>query len=292
MDQIVFRYRSREISAQDLDFIRDIISGHYSKGRSYISRLLCESWGWVQANGKIKEYAARDLLLRLEEAALIELPPRLRPKNNLKQRSFDQIPLFIKQELTGSVGSYSALTIRLVSSQEHYLWNYLVYHYHYLGLPTLVGEHLRHFAFVGGQVVACLAWTSAAWKVKARDQFIGWDEPTKRKNLYLIANNSRFLILPWIKIKYLGSKILSLSLRRLSNDWQKTYGHPLYLAESFVDHSRFKGTCYQAANWNYVGQTKGSAKKGNDYHYHGRPKAIYLYPLHRHFRRLLTDDQG
>jgi len=273
-----------------------VISKHYDRGRSFISRVLCEAWQWKQPNGKLKEYAARDLLLRLEEKGFIELPPRLRPKNNLKAKSFDQIPLFVKDCLTGSVGEHPKFSLRLVSPQDNYLWNYLVHHYHYLGLQKLVGEHLRYLAFLDSQVVACLAWASAAWKVKDRDQFIGWDEPTKRKNLHLIANNTRFLILPWINVKYLASKVLSkvlsLCLKRLNRDWQKSYGHSICLAETFVDNTRFKGTCYQAANWHYVGQTKGSAKKGNNYLYHGQSKAIYLYPLHRHFRRYLNGDPG
>jgi hypothetical protein len=232
------------------------------------------------------------LLLRLEEKGLIELPPRLRPKNNLKRKSFDQVPLFLKEHILGSAGEYAEPQIQLVSPEQSYLWEYLVYHHHYLGLPKLVGEYLKHLVYINGRVVACLSWASAAWKVKARDQFIGWEESTKRKNLHLIANNTRFLILPWVNVKYLASKALSLSIRRLRADWEKAYGHPLYLAETFVDISRFEGTCYRAANWLCVGQTKGNAKKGNAYRYHGQPKAIYLYPLHRHFRRYLLDDQG
>jgi hypothetical protein len=168
----------------------------------------------------------------------------------------------------------------------------LIHHYHYLGLPKLVGEHLKYLAYIDGQVVACLSFASAAWKVKHRDQFIGWEEPTKRKNLHLITNNTRLLIPSWIRVKCLASKVLSLTLRRLSRDWQQRYAHRVYLAETFVDISRFKGTCYRAANWQCVGQTKGSAKKGNEYRYHGQPKAIYLYPLHRHFRRYLVDEKG
>lgn len=290
MEQVVFRYRSRELSAQDIAFIHSAIAQHYAKGRSHISRVLCEAWGWLQPNGKLKEYAARDLLLRLEEQELIELPPRLRAKNNLKGKSFDQIPLFIKEKLAGSVGDYPEVSIQSTTPESRYLWDYLVHHYHYLGLPKLVGEHLKHLAFIKGQVVACLSWASAAWKIKARDRFIGWDKSARGKNLYLIANNTRFLILPWVNVKYLASRILSLSLRRLSSDWQKSYGHSLYLAETFVDSTRFKGTCYRAANWRYVGQTKGSAKKGNEYRYHGQQKAIYLYPLHPDFRRYLKGD--
>lgn len=291
MEPVVFRYRSRELNTIHLAFIKTTIAQHYARGRSHISRVLCKAWGWVQPNGKLKEYAARDLLLRLEEKGFIELPPRIKQNNNLKPKSFDQIPLFIKQGLSGSVSNYPKPILRLVStSQDRYLWNYLVHYYHYLGLPRLVGAHLRHLVFINAQVVACLGWASAAWRVRDRDIFIGWNELTKRKHLYLIANNTRFLILPWVQIKGLASKVLSLSLKRLSSDWQKSYGHPIYLAETFVDPARFKGTCYRAANWKYVGRTKGSAKRGNTYHYHGQSKDIYLYPLHPHFRRLLNDD--
>jgi hypothetical protein len=292
MDQIVFRYRARQLGMQDIRFIQALISEHYQRGRSHISKLLCESWQWVQPNGKLKEYAARDLLLRMEEQALIELPPRLRPKNNLKEKSFAQIPFFVQEPINGSVGEHDRPYIERVNPQDGYLWDYLVFHHHYLGLPKLVGEHIKHLVYLHGRVVACLSWASAAWKVKARDQFIGWQEPTRRRNLSLVANNTRFLILPWVKVKYLASTALSLSIRRLRADWDKVYGHPIYLAETFVDTSRFEATCYRAANWLCVGKTQGSAKKGNAYCYHGQPKAIYLYPLHRHFRRYLLDDPG
>lgn len=292
MDSTVFRYRARHLDEQDIRFIRTLISKHFQRGRSYISRALCEAWKWVQPNGKLKECAARDLLLRLEEQGLVELPKRLRPKNNLKEKCLDQVPLFLKDPLCGSAGDYDRPCIELLQAQDHYLWDYLVHHYHYLGLPKLVGEHLRYLVTIKGQVVACLSWASAAWKVKARDQFIGWDEETKRRRLHLIANNTRFLIPEWIQVKYLASRVLALSLKRLSADWEKIYAHPVCLAETFVDISRFEGACYRAANWIFVGRSKGSAKKGNAYLYHGQPKAIYLYPLHRHFRRYLLDEQG
>jgi len=292
METVVFRYRGRELKAEDISSIRATIHRHYAKGRTHISRILCDAWEWVQPNGDLKEYAARDLLLRLEEKGFIELPPRIRPNNNLREKCFAQIPFFAQKPLHGSASDYQKLCVELATPQFSYLWDFLIHHYHYLGLPKLVGEHVKHLVYIHGQVVACLSWASAAWKIKARDQFIGWDAPTKRKNLHLIANNTRFLILPWVNIKYLASKALSLSIRRLRADWEKTYAHPVYLAETFVDISRFEGTCYRAANWLCVGQTKGSAKKGNAYRYHGQPKAIYLYPLHRHFRRYLLDDQG
>lgn len=290
MKSIVFRYRSRALSQDDIDLINGTIAQHYSRGRSFISRILCRQWNWLQPNGNFKEYAARDLLLRLEEKGFIQLPPRLRPKNNLKQKSFAQIPFFSSVPLNGSVKNYADLKIQLVQTGDDYLWGYLLHHYHYLGRPKLVGEHLRYLVYLDGQVVACQAWASAAFKVKSRDDFIGWSPKTRKQRLYLVANNTRFLILPWIRVKHLASKILAFNLRRLSDDWHNVYNHPIHLAETFVDTSRFEGTCYKAANWRYVGQTKGSGKKGNDYQFHGQSKAVYLYPLDRHFKRELNDD--
>lgn len=292
MEPIVFRYRARELTKQDIDFIRTSIVLHYSRGRSHISRVLCQAWNWIQPNGKLKEYAARDLLLRLEESRLVALPPRLRQKNNLKKKSFEQIPLFEKKPLNGQVDHYRDLAIRPVETGNDYLWGYLLHHYHYLGLPRLVGEHLRYLVYLDDQVVACLAWASAAFKVKSRDDYIGWNSETRRRRLHFIANNARFLVLPWIRVKHLASKVLALALKRLHDDWQHAYQHPVYLAETFVDISRFAGTCYKAANWQCVGHTRGSAKKGNAYQFHGQAKAVYLYPLDRRFRERLTDDQG
>lgn len=290
---IVFRYRAREISIDDIDFIKKTISEYYEKGRSYISRKICESWNWLQPDGKYKEYAARDLLLRLEEKGYIELPPRIKNKNNTKERSYEQIPLFFRREdLSGLAGDYQDISIKKVSAEDEYLWSYLLHHYHYLGLPRLVGEYIKHIAYIDDQAVGCLAWASAAWKIRSRDEHIGWDSRKKEKNLHLVANNTRFLILPWIRVKYLASKVLAMSLSRLRDDWEAVYNHPVYLAETFVDISRFKGTCYKAANWRYVGETAGSAKRGNEYKYHGLKKSIFLYPLDHNYRELLNDDQG
>lgn len=292
MGQIIFRYRARELTEEDLEHIRSRITSHFVRGRSHISRVLCQDWHWLQPNGKLKEYAARDLLLRLEESGLINLPARLRPKNNLKPRRFLQIPFFTQEPRRGSLNSHASPEIELLDSGDNELWGYLLHHYHYLGVPKLVGEHLRYLVRLEGQVVACLAWASAAFKVKSRDELIGWSAEIKMRRLHFVANNARFLVLPWIQIKHLASKVLAQNLKRLSHDWQAAYHHPVYLAETFVDISRFQGTCYKAANWRYVGQTRGSAKRGNEYQFHGQPKAVYIYPLHRHFQRALTNDQG
>jgi hypothetical protein len=292
MEPVVFRYRARELTGQDIEDIRQTVFLHAGKGRSHISRILCQQWNWVQPNGKYKEYAARDLLLRLEEDGYVKLPPRLRPKNNLKRKSFAQIPIFNQKPLGGEVCQYSSIEITPVDRADDYLWSFLLHHHHYLGLPKLVGEHLKYLVYLDGQVVACLAWASSAFKVKSRDDLIGWSPETRRRRLHLIANNARFLLLPWVRVKNLASKILSLNCRRLSDDWYRRYRHPVFLSETFVDTARFAGTCYKAANWLYVGHTRGSAKRGNSYNRHGQPKAVYLYPLVRSYKQELADDKG
>jgi hypothetical protein len=168
------------------------------------------------------------------------------------------------------------------------LYNSLVQEHHYLGFRQIVGNHLKYMAFIGKRPVACLGWGSAAWSVKSREAFIGWDKKTKDNNLHFVANNTRFLILPWVSVKFLASKLLSLNARRISDDWLKIYNQPLYLLETFVEQDRFKGTCYKAANWIRTGHTKGTSKRGHDHLYHGNIKDVYLYPLRKNFRKKLS----
>ena len=285
---ILFRYRGRTLDELSLTFVRSQIEQHGEKGRSHIARMLCEHWGWRQANGALKEFACRDFLLRLEEAGLVVLPARKCTKNNLKPKDFSRIPFFVQQSLAGGVSHFSGLEVRPVADrEERYLCDWLIHHHHYLGYDAPVGEHLKYLAFLSGQVVACIIWASAAWRCGSRETFIGWNDSQKRAHLPLVANNVRFLILPWIQIKHLASKILAANTRRLSGDWQEKWNHQVVLAETFVDIERFAGTCYRAANWIFAGVTKGSAKRGASYYHHGHPKALYLYPLHPRFRERL-----
>lgn len=287
---ILFRYRGHDLVAEDLVRIRSTIATDFSRGRSYIARRLCEQWDWRQANGGFKEYAARDLLLRLEEAGHVELPPRQRVKNNHKRPSYERAPAFTAQPLCGEVNEFPAPVLREARGEQAYLWDYLIAHHHYLGNPKLVGEHLKQLIVIDDQVVGCLGWASAAFKVGARDRWIGWSEQTRRRHLYLLVNNVRFLLLPWIGIKCLASKVLAQSVRGLCAQWERRYGHPVVLAETFVDTQRFAGTCYRAANWRALGQTRGHAKQGNRYRRHGVTKAHYLYPLRRDWRAVLLGE--
>ncbi|MCP3940211.1 MAG: ISAs1 family transposase [Desulfobacteraceae bacterium] len=189
-----------------------------------------------------------------------------------------------------SPGVFDNLVVRPVLKGEVSQWNSYMQEYHYLGLKWIGGKSLRYIALLDGEWVALLGWGSASKNCGAREQHIGWSGEKKYKRLFLIANNLRFLIFPWVSQKNLASKVLSLNLKRLSSDFERVHGHPVYLAETFVDESRFKGTCYKASNWIHVGYTKGYSRSNTKYYHHGRVKAVYLYSLYRKGCEILSGD--
>ncbi len=276
------------IGPEELETIRQFVQQHWDKGRSKISEALCRHWDWRQPNGWLKDRACRDLLLTLNRQGKIELPKRRTPGSGGKKRVAKQGFLIDSSPIEGQISYFGSLTLTMVrKTSREALWDQLVHRHHYLGRPLIVGSYLKYLAYLDGRVVACLGWGSAAWKATARDAFIGWDEATRKRNLHHVVDNVRFLILPWVRIPHLASKVLAANTRILSRDWLDFYHIPLWLAETFVDTSRFAGTCYRAANWIHVGHTWGSAKRGASYRYHGMSKAIYLYPLHKRFRERL-----
>ena len=280
--------RNRTITDADLPFIQNVINEYWDSGRTHISRELCQRWNWVQPNGRLKDMACREILVTLERFGHIKLPAGLHNGNNPKRNRFlasvfvDQTPM---QEGLAHYGTVTITMVRNTSLES--LYNSLVHQYHYLGYRQIVGSHLKYLAFMDQRPVACLGWGSAAWSVKSRDAFIGWDKPTKEKNLHFVVNNTRFLILPWVKVKCLASKILALNAHRISSDWLAVYHYPVILLETFVEKERFLGTCYRAANWLRLGQTKGTAKRGHDHLFHGTIKDVYVYPLRKNFRKEL-----
>ena len=283
---VLVRYRTRAIGPAELAFIRATIAAHAARGRTRIAQILCEAWDWRQPNGALKAYACRDLLLRLEERGYVRLPPRLRaPDGPCQQDVLGPLPA-PGAPLTQA--DLNTLVVRPLQPGERRLWKGLLARFHYLGYRPGVGEQLGYLAFLEGQVVACLAWGAAAYRSRPREQYLGWDAATKRQRLHLVAQNTRFLILPWVRVPHLASKLLGATLRRLSADWQARSGHPLLLAETFVDPARFRGTCYRAANWVYLGTTQGRGKRGNRYVAHGVPKAVYVYSLHPRARERLA----
>lgn len=284
---VLLRYRTRTVGPAELAFIRGTIVAHAAAGRSRISRVLCEAWQWRQPNGALKEYACRDLLLRLEERGYLQLPPRLRAPDGAR-RPDRLVPLPPPPATPLTRADLGTLGLRPVQPAERPRWKALLARYHYLGYRRGVGEQLGYIAFLEGQLVACLAWGAAAYRSAPREGYLGWDLPTKRARLHLVAQQTRFLVLPWVRVPHLASKLLAANLRRLSADWQRAYGHGLLLAETFVDPARFRGTCYRAANWVCLGLTQGAGKRGNRYRRHGAPKLVFVYPLHPRARARLA----
>ena len=281
--------RKRTITSADIEFIQTTIYNNWNQSRTQISKILCQKWNWAQPNGRLKDMACREVLLTLYRKNLINYPPGNHDGRNKKRNrsiplaNINETPLIVK------LTDLDPVELKLVRNTElEPLYNSLVQEYHYLGYRQIVGNHFKYIAFIDDRPVACLGWGSAAWSVKSRDSFIGWDKKTKGNNLHFVANNTRFLVLPWVQIKCLASKVLSLNIKRISDDWMNVYHHPLYLLETFVDRSLFKGTCYKAANWIKVGQTKGTAKRGHDHLFHGKIKDVLLYPLKKDFRKKLT----
>jgi hypothetical protein len=288
MTMLPITIRKRTITADDIVPIQTTINEHWSRGRKHISRVLCEQWKWFQPNGRLKDMACREILLTLNRKGLISLPPPLKNANNHRRNKVipeidvDQTPL---QEPISKLPPIGLKMVRATDAEP--LYNSLVHHHHYLEYRQIVGNHLKYIAYIDDRPVACLGWGSAAWSVKSRDAFIGWDKKKKERRLHFVANNTRFLVLPWVSVKCLASKVLALNINAISNDWMAVYHHPLYLLETFVQQNRFKGTCYKAANWIKVGQTKGIAKSGHDHLIHGNIKDVLLYPLGKGFRKKL-----
>ncbi len=280
--------RRRIIDNKELELIQATVNQHWDKGRTHISRVLCQQWNWIQPNGRLKDMACREVLLTLFRKELITLPPAKSVRINQNRNRNVPLVEIDKNPICKNISDLKNVELKMVRHTDlEPLYNSLIQEHHYLGYCQIVGNHLKYIAFADGRPVACLGWGSAAWSVKSRESFIGWSKSVKEKNLHFVANNTRFLIPSWIQVKCLASKILALNAKRISNDWLNIYHYPLYLLETFVEQDRFKGTCYKAANWIRTGQTKGTAKRGHDHLFHGKIKDVYLYPLRKNFKQKL-----
>lgn len=284
--------RGRTIDYKELACIKLAIQLGWDKGRTWISQELCRQWDWRQHNGLLKDQVCRILLNELCRRGLIALPPRKRGDRTAFSRYYvppERLPNYPKEPVEGRLKDFPAVTLKMVRrTPEEALWNCLVHQYHYKGYRILVGSHLKYMAYLDQTPIACLAWVSSVFRIQARDQFLGWSSEQRSSGIRFVANNSRFLILPWVRIKNLASHLLAISARAVSRDWMNFYGHPIYLLETFVETVRFQGTCYRAANWIRVGGTKGHAKRNGQFYYHGNLKDVYVYPLTNDFRLRLA----
>lgn len=287
--------QGRRLPQSDLSWLCDLVGRHPEWSRHQLTQQICRHWGWQTHTGHLKTFAARSMIDKLEQRGLLKLPPiRVAARRNI-------LPPFRKgflppaaTPLATSLKTLMPLSIHIPTpnSYEDSCVGYYLHHHHYLGFNRTVGEHLKYLVQDhSGQNLACLLFGSAAWKTTPRDSFVGWEPATRAANLNGITNNTRFLILPWVRVPHLASHILGRVMRRLQQDWIEKYGHPVHLVETFVERDRFKGICYKAANWLHVGQTKGRSRQDRYNDRRVPVKEIYLYPLSRHFRQALCQRQ-
>jgi hypothetical protein len=284
------RYRGRTITEADLESIRKLIAENPTASRRKLSAIVCQAWNWTQANGALRDMVCRSLLLLLYRQGLIQLPPvRFRTRNNVIERRKAVPRSFLSWDpIETSLSALRPLEFRQVRrTDEEDLVESLIETHHYLRYVQPVGEHLKYLIYARGTPVACMAWSSAPRHIGARDRFIGWKQDVRPKNIRLIAYNTRFLILPWVKVPHLASHILGWMARNLPREWERVYNHPIYLLETFVDPERNKGTCYRAANWLCLGRTTGRGKADQTHQANRSLKDVWVYSLGRDFREKL-----
>jgi len=286
-----WRYRGREILSSEIAFLRELISEHPELSRYALSKKVCEAWQWKQANGELRDMVCRGLLLMLDRAGAIQLPvARCGSRNRPEGRERPEPLVPDNRPVRGSIRDLGPLEFQQVRrTPQEPLFNSLLEQYHYLRYQQPVGEHLKYLVSARGQAIACLAWCSAARHLVRRDRFIGWSAEARKRNLHLLAYNTRFLILPWVQVPHLASHILGRMARIVPCDWQRLYAHPVYWLETFIDPARFKGTCYRAANWLHLGSTTGRGHNARTKKCKRPVKELFGLPLTPRFRELLSE---
>jgi len=280
------RYSGRDFTEEEVQWIRDLIESNKGINRARISTRFCEHFGWLKPDGSLKDMSCRVALLKLHREGIISLPPTQRPFNRARKHTQRSLLTLSKAPIEKKAGDFE-LYCEIATGGAVKLWNEFIDRYHYLGYSSLAGAQIRYFINEGDEILALLSFSAAAWKTAPRDEFIGWDASRRKKNLPLVVNNSRFLVLPWVRSQNLASRILALVCARLAQDWQQRYGYRPVLAETFVEKERFTGTCYKAANWVCVGETKGRGKMDRHSACDQPVKTIWLYPLDRRCKELL-----
>ena len=285
-----FKYRGKLLTGDDVAFINRLIGENPNDSRWALSKKLCRAWNWVQPNGALKDMVCRGLMLELHRAGHIRLPAKKHHVNNPFVNRTKPAKVTIDQSrVDGKLSEIKPLQFSQVRRTVcEKLFNSLIEHYHYLGYCHPVGEQLKYIVYSQQKPIACLAWSSAPRHIGCRDRFIGWSAHSRKAHIHLLAYNTRFLILPWVRVGCLASHILARMAKILCEDWQAIYRHPIYFLETFVDKQRFAGTCYKAANWIYLGDTTGRGKNDQTNKVNRPIKAVWGYPLSKHFRTLLS----
>jgi hypothetical protein len=290
MSDVLLRFRGRDLRDAEVAALRQLIAENPGLSRRRLSLKVCEAWNWVQPNGQPRDMVCRSLLLALHRAGHIELPAkRQAPTNNaIRHCRVAPVAPCDTTPIEGTLAWLGPLDIRLVRRTEgERLFAQLLSDYHYLGYSRLVGEHLKYLVWSQQRPIACLGWSSAPRQLNLRDQWVGAPKQAYGHHLDWIAYNTRYLIAPWVRVPHLASHLLGRVARRLSNDWQELYHHPIVLLESFVDTERFRGVCYRAANWVCVGRSVGRGTKSKAGDAPASIKELWVYPLDRNFRQKL-----
>jgi hypothetical protein len=287
---VVLRYRGREVSDEEVAFIRELLARSPDLSRRRLSTELCRAWDWRQPNGVLRDMVCRGLLLALHRAGHVELPPvRRRPPNPFVTRARRRPVEIDSTPIRGPLSGLRPLLFRQVRrTPEEAIVDGLIEQHHPLGYTQPVGAHLKYLVTAGERPVGCFALSSAPRHLGPRDRFIGWSPQARRRNLHLLAYNTRFLVLPWVRVEHLASHLLGRMARQVSRDWQRLYGHPLLYLESFVEPGRHAGTCYRAANWHFLGPTTGRGKDDQTWKPNRPLKEVLGYPLTKRFRELLS----
>jgi hypothetical protein len=281
------RYSGKAFEPDDIERIRSLIRENPETSRQQLSYRVCEMFDWRKPNGGLKDMSCRVALLRMHREGRIELPaPRHKvvPCRSFSRRTPQAEPSAVLED---PIQALDGFRLVLVERKDSGLWNEYIDRYHYLGYKPLPGAQLRYFAYAGERLVGLFGFGASAWKTGPRDEFIGWSREQRRANLRYVVNNARFLLLPWIHVHNLASKLLSLAARRIGDDWELRYHYRPVLLETFVDDTRFRGTCYRAANWSCVGRTQGRGKLGDHRLGQVPVKQVWVYPLRKDFRERL-----
>ena len=284
------RYCGRLFTSKEIDRICQLIASDRKLNRVQLSRAVCEEFSWLRPDGRSKEMSCRVAMLRMERDGLITLPPPQKGNGNGRTRPRLTSASNPKEPISFPAGALGKLLFHPVNTRDDStLWNELIERYHYLAYKPLPGAQIRYLVFGNSHLLAVIGFGAAAWALAPRDKFVGWTVQQRKRNLHLVVNNARFLILPWVTSHNLASRILAGIAKQLPKDWQKQYGYKPVLFETFVEQNRFRGTCYRAANWIHVGQTQGRGKLDRKNLYPLPVKDIFLYPLDKHFRQNLQN---
>lgn len=281
-------FRGRKFSSEDIKMIRDEIEKHPHYSKTKISKLICEILNWRQINGSLKVMALREAMARMEKIGLLKLPARRKSGGyyrNIIWKTKTELAISEKEINEIDFGNVDLKMVRWTEQEK--LWNYLIDTYHYLGFCTPVGRYVKYIIYSKEDILGCIGFSDGVLKLNLRDKWLGWDIEQREKNLHLVINNNRFLILPFVRVQNLASKILSIAVREVVKDWESIYKYRPVLVETFVDVSKFTGTCYRASNWIYLGRTIGKGRRGMKYFIHNQPKDVFVYPLCKDYLKVL-----